>query len=365
MASDYMNQFFNAQKNMFEAWQNSFTGNAGSAGTESKTGMDFGDFFSFQENAMTNFKYITDFYNSMYKNFTGSPSEIFQKINQSAEVYKNIYKVWESLNSTGFTPDTESIQRVFNEWTAQYSKFIEDNYIANLPGPIQKTFKQFSDMNESYQKLMTDFFLPWADDSSQFSKLAFKTPYMMTSFDSFIAMVKLWKENYDQSYKKLLNMPSMGMNRELLERQYDGIDKTVTFMTSYMEFFAQVFKVNQETMQKVVTDFAEMMKAGTQPKSMEEFHKYWAKEIDKSFDKIYLTDDFSKLMSTVVDSTMELKKETDKLMEEYMSVLPLPKRSDMDSLYKTVYDLKKEVKSLKKELAKLNEQNKAAQPAVK
>lgn len=356
MATDYLNQFFNAQKNMFEAWQSAFTAKTDAAKAEGKAGPDFMDFSSFQEDAMKNFKNITDFYNNMFKNFTGSPAEILQKMNQSMEMYNNVYKVWENLNPKTFIPNAENIQKVFEEWSSQYWQFIEDNYIANLPEPIQKTYKQFSEMTESYQQVMANFFTPWTEKSGQFSDLAFKMPYM-TNFDSFVAVVKLWKENYDKSYKKILNMPSMGINRELLERQYDGIDKTITFITTYIEFFGQVFKVSQETMQKVITDYAEMMKAGNQPKTMEEFHKYWAKEIDKSFDKVYLTDDFSKLMSTVVDSTMEMKKESDKLMEEYLSILPFPKKSDMDSLYKTVYNLKKEIKTLKKELERLNEQS--------
>lgn len=360
MTTDYLNQFFTAQKNMFDAWQNVFTTNAGEDKKEAKSTTDFMDFSAFQKNTMENFKKITDFYNNMFKNFTGSPAEIFQKMNQSMEVYNNIYKVWESLNSKTFTPNAEGMQKIFDQWSSQYWKFIEDSYMAYLPEPMQKTYKQFSEMTESYQKVMKNFFVPWTETSDQFNDLIFKMP-QMANFDSFITLVKLWKENYDKSYKKLLNMPSMGINRELLEKQYDGIDKTITFMTTYLEFFGQVFKVSQETMLKVITDYTEMLKEGKQPKTMEEFHKYWAKEIDKSFDKIYLTDDFSKLMSTFVDSTMELKKESDKLMEEYVSILPIPKKSDMDSLYKTVYNLKKEIRTLKKELERLNEQNKTTQ----
>lgn len=280
------------------------------------------------------------------------------------EMYNNVYKVWENLNPKTFVPNTENIQKILEEWSSQYWKFIEANYIAHLPDPMQKAYKQFSEMTESYQNMMSNFFTPWTGNTDQLNELAFKMTYM-ANFDSFIAIVKLWKENYDKSYKKILNMPSIGINRELFERQYDAIDKTITFITTYIEFFGQVFKVSQETMQKVITDYAEMMKSGNQPKTMEEFHKYWAKEIDKSFDKVYLTDDFSKLMSTVVDSTMELKKESDKLMEEYLSILPLPKKSDMDSLYKTIYNLKNEVKVLKKELERLNERSVSVQPEAK
>ena len=94
MTTDYLNQFFTAQKNMFDAWQSVFTTNAGEDKKETKSTTDFMDFSAFQKNTMENFKKITDFYNNMFKNFTGSPAEIFQKMNQSMEFYNNIYKVW-------------------------------------------------------------------------------------------------------------------------------------------------------------------------------------------------------------------------------------------------------------------------------
>lgn len=362
MATDFMNQMFSAQKNMFDAWQNMVMPNRNN--TQEKTAnAGFMDFASWQDQAMKNFKEMNDWYAAMFTSSSGSPAEIFKKMNQSVEVFNNIGKVWESLNAKAFTPDIEGMQRVFEEWSAQYWKFIEDFYIANMPPPVQKTYRQYADVAESYQTVMKNFFSPWTESSNQFKDLAFNGS-SFTHFESFLEMIKLWKENYDKSYSKLLNSPAMGLNRELLEKQYDSMDKAIKFVTSSMQFYGQVFKVSQNTMQKVITDYTEMLKEGTQPKTMEEFHKYWAKEIDKSFDNLYLTDDFSKLMSTVVDSTMELKKEADKLMEEYLALLPLPRKSDMDSLYKTIYTLKKEIKSLKKELEKINAQNKSGPAAA-
>ena len=64
MATDYLNQFFTAQKNMFDAWQNTFTPNAGETKAENKPGADFMNFSSFQQNTMENFKQLTDFYNN-------------------------------------------------------------------------------------------------------------------------------------------------------------------------------------------------------------------------------------------------------------------------------------------------------------
>ena len=66
MATDYLNQFFTAQKNMFDAWQNTFTPNAGETKAENKSGADFMNFSSFQQNTMENFKQLTDFYNNFF-----------------------------------------------------------------------------------------------------------------------------------------------------------------------------------------------------------------------------------------------------------------------------------------------------------
>ena len=50
---------------------------------------------------------------------------------------------------------------------------------------------------------------------------------------------------------------------------------------------------------------------------------------------------------------MKLKKEIDAQMEQAISQYPIATKSELDELYKIIYDLKKEVKALKKELEQL------------
>lgn len=189
MTTDYLNQFFAAQKNMFDAWQNTFAAGAGANKTETQPGAGFMDFSSFQQNTMDNFKQLTDFYSNMFKNFTGSPAEILQKINQSMEAYNNVAKVWEGLNAKNFTPDMAGVQKIFEQWSSQYWKFIEDNYIAQLPEPLQRTYKQFSEVTESYQTVMRNFFTPWTERSGQLNNMVFTMP-SMANFASLQAAAK-------------------------------------------------------------------------------------------------------------------------------------------------------------------------------
>ena len=47
---------------------------------------------------------------------------------------------------------------------------------------------------------------------------------------------------------------------------------------------------------------------------------------------------------------MLLKIDLDQVIEESLKWYPIPTNSDMDSLYKTVYELKKEVRTLRKHI---------------
>ncbi len=82
------------------------------------------------------------------------------------------------------------------------------------------------------------------------------------------------------------------------------------------------------------------------PRRFEEFYKYWADNINSAYQKVLLSDDFSKLVGHMVEAMSEFKKVYDKLFELWLTNMPVPK-VEMDSLCKTVYDLKKELRALK------------------
>ena len=84
--------------------------------------------------------------------------------------------------------------------------------------------------------------------------------------------------------------------------------------------------------------------------TFEEFYKYWSKTVSAAYGKALFSDELSVLAGDMVDSMSKFKKDYDKISELYLSNAPFPKKSEMDELYKTVYNLKKEVRALKKEL---------------
>jgi hypothetical protein len=72
---------------------------------------------------------------------------------------------------------------------------------------------------------------------------------------------------------------------------------------------------------------------------------------------LFSTEEYSKLQSKVLDASVNFKKEYDKLLEKQLEFLPFPSKSDMDGVYQTLDDLKREVRDLKKRVAATAEKN--------
>ena len=98
----------------------------------------------------------------------------------------------------------------------------------------------------------------------------------------------------------------------------------------------------------MVQKYLEMTEEGIQPKTFNEFYTYWSNELEKIFDSYFATPEYTKLLGQLSTAAMEYRIEMQNLLERYLADTPIVTRSEINSLYKTIYDLKKEIKTMKK-----------------
>ncbi|MDO5714726.1 MAG: poly(R)-hydroxyalkanoic acid synthase subunit PhaE [Tissierellia bacterium] len=342
------NQYAEAQKNMMDMWNQMVSG------------------FDFQGSNMTNpldfFKSMMDSVTHSYANYTGSPVQIFEKMGQGTEAYYNLYQLWKDIYEKNIEPTEENIKKLTEDWVQKTADFQSQYLLPYLPTEVQNAIRQTTSVGESYKDLGKTFFGPWQDSLKELSdamaKGLFKDP------EGFLEFFDEWKENYEETFSKALNMPMMGISREYSQRQLQAVDRYIRLMTYMTEVTAKISKLNNENTKDVILKSFEDLKDGKQPKTFEEFYNFWKKSLGDSFDELFYSDEFSKLLGALVDALMDYKITMNKVMEQYFRGLPFPLKSDMDSLYKTIYELKKEVRSLKKQVANL-EGKKEEKPSKK
>lgn len=334
---NFFENYMNSQKKMMDMWQDyakSFGGN---------------NFNLFSEEYLSSMnKIFGDLGSADFFNYSGSPSELAQKIKDTSKIYYSIYELYKNIYDKSIEPTKENFERIMKKYKDGSLQYINNYLFPYIPVDLQNLIKQCMGTCESYRDTLMTVYGPWMNTSSELMDSVMKGAFADPK--AFLEFFKLWKKNYGETFGKMLNSPQFGIDRNSYEMQMKTIDKLITFIGNYLELTTMLSNLVTESTENVVKDSFEMIKKGEAPKTFEEFYNYWRKKTSDEFDKLFYSDEFSKFLGNFVDSLMLLKIDLDKVVEESLKWYPIPTNSDMDSLYKTVYELKKEVRSLKKHI---------------
>lgn len=155
---------------------------------------------------------------------------------------------------------------------------------------------------------------------------------------------------FDSTLGRAFHVPPVGKDREKIELVLRTIDDISVFAAKNIEFQHVIYTTGLTAMEKVVESLAGKIKAGGEVKKFDEFFDIWIDVSEKSYFDLFQTEEFSKLQGEVLDAGLYARTRFFKVMEMHLYDLPIVLRSEMDDHYKTVYELKKKVKSLEKRL---------------
>jgi len=129
-----------------------------------------------------------------------------------------------------------------------------------------------------------------------------------------------------------------------------GFDDLAVFLARNTAFQYKIYVTGIEAMEKVLESVAQKIRNGEEIKTFEEFFDLWIDVSERKFFEVFRTEEFSVMQGELLDSSLNMRRHFQKLMELYLFDFPVALRSEMDDLYKTVYDLKKKVRNLEGQL---------------
>ena len=156
-------------------------------------------------------------------------------------------------------------------------------------------------------------------------------------------------EKYEDTVGKTLKMMNMGINLETLDEQQKALDSYYQFIISAEKLFSIVSKANQECLKSLTEKYQNMAKEGQKISTFDEFYNLWYVTNEKAMEELFATATFSKAFAEFSDKYFKYLSASNTVLERNLSNLPIPTSKDMNSLYLTVYTLRKDVRDLKKE----------------
>ncbi|MCB2263902.1 MAG: class III poly(R)-hydroxyalkanoic acid synthase subunit PhaE [Candidatus Thiosymbion ectosymbiont of Robbea hypermnestra] len=149
-------------------------------------------------------------------------------------------------------------------------------------------------------------------------------------------------------FADLAEIPSVGVTREHQAKLLRAFDAFVDLRNAMLEFNKMTGEALNKAVEAVMATLVEKSRKGEKVQSVRELNRLWLESADKVFSEMYVSGGYLKVQRELSSTGMTFKIMQQDVLEMVLKPLNLPTRSELDDAYKTLYELRKEVKALKK-----------------
>jgi polyhydroxyalkanoate synthase subunit PhaE len=152
-------------------------------------------------------------------------------------------------------------------------------------------------------------------------------------------------EGFEKEFKKYLQMPALGITRSYQEKINQALTKYEDFkksLTRFMNYLSRPFETSWADLQKMT---AELSQTDKDPKAL---YRLWIKRLEAEYMSLYKTPHYIEAMTGALSAYEDFAAARKAVFEDLLRPFPVPTHTEMDELYKEIYQLKKRLKELEK-----------------
>lgn len=304
-------------------------------------------------NNMNNFSqwnnWLTNMYSDMAKTMQNNTAkDAFGGMFNNVEGFTKFYELWmpmlKSINDKTFT--TESFDKYMNpslykEFMDKFFGFAPDNFknyyeqATKMMGDSMKGQAEMGHNMYTNMKNNMNTAMPWMGDNMFGNALNTYNTFYSNLQNAVSPLAKIMPQN--ATTKGAEDMANIG-------------NHIAIFNIKNAEMQYMVYNNGVKVMDAMAEKIAEKVKAGEDVKGIVGLYQEWLSTSDKIFVDLFEGDQYSQLQAEISSLSLKLKKAIEGQVEKMYANVPLVPRSEMDELYKTIYDLKKQVYEMSKSI---------------
>lgn len=317
---------------------------------------------------------LTSMYTSLFANMqqamkgmssTGDMKNTMGGMFNNAEMMMKTYEMWmpmiKMITDKTYTPD--AFTKMINP---SMFKDVMDKMMSFQPD-FAKNMTDMTAVREQMVKMMEFFKGNFDQGRNQFNSF---NPMNNGMFNNMTEQYNSMWNNMNQAAAPMMKM----MGNTDMSNNMNAANEIMSEFNNYMIKNTQVQYATYVSGNEAMNEFAEniytKMKNGEDMSNFMNVYSEWLNTNDKHLTKLFSTAEYSKLQAELNTFGMKLKQHMNAEMEKSLKNIPVVPRSEMDELYKTVYELRKRINVLEKQLDADTEEvvsaeTKEAKPAAK
>jgi class III poly(R)-hydroxyalkanoic acid synthase PhaE subunit len=253
--------------------------------------------------------------------------------------------------TTGMTPDSikeGKRPRMQESWDTAQKTWQAFSQVMSEPETMETFLKGAGMLPEIFlktaqtgSKTFVNFQKQWLERTGKLQESA-KT-YNLEE-DAF----KAWTQLYEQEFRKFFKIPQLGLTRFYQEKMIRSMDKFNIYQAAVTEFSRLLSLPMEKSFQVLQEKLTELADKGDLPEDSKKYYQIWIKILEGHYMILFQSSEYTQALNKTLNAMSEFSAVKKEILQDFLSMLPVPTHKEMDELYKEIYLLKKQIKELEK-----------------
>jgi class III poly(R)-hydroxyalkanoic acid synthase PhaE subunit len=164
-------------------------------------------------------------------------------------------------------------------------------------------------------------------------------------------LYNLYWEIYEKTFGSFVQSPSLGYTREFNNKLLKSFDTWINFNKASFDYQVVLVDVWVRAFEELMRELVSSQEKGETVQNWRQFLQVWSSVVDRVFAQTFRSEDALQIRGNFLNAAMTYRLHNQQLMEVFLKMNDLPVRSEVDEIHRSIYELRKEIKSLKKSLA--------------
>ena len=156
---------------------------------------------------------------------------------------------------------------------------------------------------------------------------------------------------YEKTFGSFLQSPTLGYTREFNHKLLGGFDSWINFYKASFDYQLVLLNVWAKAFDELMRELAASEGKSRTIQNWRQFLQVWSSLFDRVFAETFRSQDTVEIQGKFLNAALTYRLHQQQLMEVFLKMNDLPTRSEVDEVHRSIYEMRKEIKSLKKAVA--------------
>jgi polyhydroxyalkanoate synthase subunit PhaE len=268
--------------------------------------------------------------------------QFFAGQEQLAHLMRLTLEAWTAFVTNAAAPD---------QWQQQVEAFSQAlRQQLHLALATWQGSQQLTELGQLYTQEWQKFAQPWVNAFGQTPALWTQSANGAHPSAAAGEFANLFWGAFQQTWGQWLAAPSLGLTREFNDQQKQVYALWLDQQRALADYQRLLGDAWIEAFTAYLQKLIGLAQSGKPAESQRQLIDLWVEVADVRFLDLFHSEQYAQVQSRLLKSSMDLRRQQRDLNEVWLRLNDLPTRSDLDEAHHALYELRKEIKVLKKVL---------------